>query len=521
MRNIVQPLLLFVLMIFALSACVKQPEMLFEDIEQRSLRAWIEKYKPELLANYQEDGGYYVEIIDEGCLDSLPVTGKDVWLWYDFTGRDLEGNVCESRNWLTAYQQGSYTAYTHYTPAYRFSGAESNSLLEGSYLATFNELNIGGEKFALRYGSHVRLYLPSSVIDGSAGVVGDGGYEGQFSLDGNVPMIFDMTLYGHVANPVAYEGNHVDSFAKFNGGLCREHVAIKEEDTATPSSRRRYTRADGEETTDADARVMEYYDGRWHQPVDTLAQLYVNYAYSPARQTFNFDVIGRDTMMYPNQSVYNSGTFYGTQSMSEIDRKVNEILVERFGEGVALDDILDADSLRVGKNANVWYITRFLDGYIIDSNIAEVRKLVFGESAEEAIGQAAVFKTSDPIEDNEWVLSWEYAIPTMRYGQWAAILTVSTYGYGMAGKVGTTDTQTSSNSTYDYLNYMNYMNYMNSYYGYGYGGMYNNGYYGYNPYYYGAGYMPSDTESETESVTTVNTEIPAYCPLLFQIYIDE
>ena len=63
------------------------------------------------------------------------------------------------------------------------------------------------------------------------------------------------------------------------------------------------------------------------------------------------------------------------------------------------------------------------------------------------------------------------------------------------------------------------MQYMNSYYGTSYGGMYNMGYYGYNPYFYGNIY---DTTEDDDAVTVVstNTEILPYAPMLFQIYIE-
>ena len=63
------------------------------------------------------------------------------------------------------------------------------------------------------------------------------------------------------------------------------------------------------------------------------------------------------------------------------------------------------------------------------------------------------------------------------------------------------------------------MNYMNSYYGYNYGGMYNSGYYGYNPYYYGYNYT-YDNDS-TVTITTTSTEIPSFAPLIFQVFIEK
>ncbi|MDE6862603.1 MAG: hypothetical protein K2J31_07720, partial [Alistipes sp.] len=495
------------------------PSAAFEDVEQMALAAWINKYRPDLKDNYQENGGYYVEILDEGCADSLPVAGKSSWVWFDFTGRDLQGNVCVSRDDAVAQQQGSYTNYTHYVPYYRFCGEETSSMLEGSYLAISNELKIGDKTYTARYGTKMRLYLPSSVVASGTGMSGDGGYEGQFSLDGNKPMIVEMTLYGHTTNPVAYEGNHVDSFADINGGICTEHRKESDDDTAT-SSRRRFTRTDtDDEEEEIDTRPLEFYDGRWHQPVDTLAQLYVKYAYSPATDTFDFNAIGADTLMYPNQNTYNRGKIYGTKSMAAIDREINDALIERFGNGIGHDEVLTTDSVTSVSKANIWYITRLLDGYVVDTNIDEVKRIVYNEVSSE--GSALQFKNGDS-EENDLILAWLYSIPTMRLGQWASILTVSTYAYGIAGKTGATNSTTTSSSSYDWLNYYNYMNYMNSYYGYSYGGIYNNGYYGYNPYYYGYGYPYYGTTDDEETTTVVSTltEVLPYSPMLFQIYIE-
>ena len=191
--------------------------------------------------------------------------------------------------------------------------------------------------------------------------------------------------------------------------------------------------------------------------------------------------------------------------------------MERFGEGITRDEVLTTDSLKSKNAAKVWYIGRFIDGFIFDTNIDEVKEIVFGEVKSK--GEVISFEMSKPV-DNPYILSWNYSIPTLRVGQWAAILSVSTYGYGISGQVGKhTSTTTGNNEAAynDYLNYMNYMSYMNNYYGYGYGNsMYNYGYYGYNPYYYG--YASSEDTSTT--VTTTSTEIPAYSPLLFQIFVE-
>ena len=508
------------LLIVTATACVNEPAVSYNEIEQRSLTAWIEKYHPELIENYQEDGGYYAEILDRGIQDSVAISGKDVWVWFDLTARDLQGNIHETRNAALAEQLATYNNHAHYAPAIRFSGKDSHTLMEGTYLATFNNLKIGDEEVEVRYGTKLRLYLPSSVT-GSTVSTSDGGYEGQFEADESKPMIVDMTIYGHVANPVEYEGERVNGFASGNGGLCTEHKA-EVEDTETKSLYRRYITRNDESENESDeevnVRVMEFYDGRWHQPIDTLEHLYVKYLYSPEENTLNFNVMRTDTLKYPGECEYNAGQIYGNGQLSSVDSRINIVLKERFGKGLTTEkEILAADSLKKTSEAKVWYIGRFLDGFIFDTNIDEVKEIIYGKV--ESAGEAIKFETAEPLE-NSFILAWNYSIPTLRYNQWAMILTASTYGYGISGQVGSHTTTTNySDNYYNYANYYNYMNYMNNYYGYGYGNMYNNSYYGYDPYYYGYNY--NLTEDDVTTTSTTSTEIPAYSPLLFQVFIEK
>ena len=504
------------LLIATTTACVKEQTVSYKDIEQHALKAWIDKYSQDRPIYFQENGEYYVQVLDYGCQDSVAITGKDVWVWFDLTARDLQGNVCETRSAALAEQLATYNDHAHYIPAIRYSGEKGHTLMEGTYLATFNELDIDGQKVEVRYGTKLRLYLPSSVTVTTVATA-DGGYEGQFEADESRPMIVDLTIYGHVTDPKAYESGRVAGFAEGNGGRCIEHQATTESETK--SLYRRYTTRteDQERDPEADARVMEFYDGQWHQPVDTISNLLVKYLYSPESSSFNYNVMYADTLKYPGEDRYNTGRLYGNNGLSSVDARVNEALVKRFGKGLTTEEeILDADSLKVTSEAKVWYIGRFLDGFIFDTNIDEVKEIVYGKVDSE--GEALTFKTSNPL-DNSYILAWNYSLPTLRYNQWAVILTTSTYAYGVSGQVGSHTTQTTySDNYYNYVN-MNNMYYNN--YGYGgyggYGNMYNNGYY--NPYYYGGNYTLTEDDIITTSTTT--TEIPAYSPLMFQVFIEK
>ena len=517
------------LLIATATACVKEPVETYQDLEQHALKAWIEKYSQGRPIYFQENGEYYVEVLDYGCQDSVAITGKDVWVWFDLTARDLQGNVCETRSAALAEQLATYNDHARYIPAIRYSGEKGHTLMEGTYLATFNELDIDGQKVEVRYGTKLRLYLPSSVTVTTVATA-DGGYEGQFEADQSKPMIVDLKIYGHVTDPEAYGAERVTGFAEGNGGVCREHMTPTEE-SETKSLNHRYTSRTDETERDpkADARVMEFYNGEWHQPVDTISNLLVKYLYSPADPSFNYDVMDAKSLKYPGEERYNIGKLYGNNGLASVDARVNEAIAKRFGNGLTTkDEILDADSLKVSSEAKVWYIGRFLDGFIFDTNIDEVKEIIYGTVESE--GEALTFKTSDP-SDNSYILAWNYSLPTLRYNQWAVILTTSNYAYGVSGQVGSHTTQTTySDNYYNYVN-MNNMYYNNMYnngygyggYGYGYGGygnMYNNGYYGgYNPYYYGSNYTLTEDDIITTNVTT--TEIPAYSPLMFQVFIEK
>ena len=185
---------------------------------------------------------------------------------------------------------------------------------------------------------------------------------------------------------------------------------------------------------------------------------------------------------------------------------------------------LAADSVGLSGKAKIWYIGRFLDGFIFDTNIDEVKKIIYGEVKKQ--GRAWEYTP----ESGGAVQSWYYTVPRLKFGQWAAVVSVSTHAYGAQGKQGSTETTTSSTSNgyaqQSYYDYLNYLNYANGYYGNSYGGYfgdYYGGYMGgyYNPYY--SGYMPDYGDSGSDSVVTTSstyTEVLPFTPLLFQIYVE-
>ncbi|MBQ5395471.1 MAG: hypothetical protein IIU59_01165, partial [Alistipes sp.] len=342
---------------FSFGSCVESVTLSYDEMEAIALEEWIRINRPELLNNYQPNGGYYVELLDEGVADSVPVRYHNAWLWFDVTCRDLAGNVVLTRNSELARMQNSYTDYTHYVPYFLFCGEENSSNLpEGTYLSMRNKLNIGGKEYSARYGTKMRLYLPSSIAAGNNGMSGDGGYEGQYTLDKNRPMVVDIKVWGHVTNPVEYEDNWVRSFAEANGGLA-PIPENKDEAEEQQRLRRSYMRpivTRGEETDTEDSKEPIVYDDKWYAPVDSIAGLYVNYMYSP-KVSLEYNCLRPDTLMYQGQTEYKIGKIYGTKTLAQINKEIDQVLLKKFGEGLHPADAEPADSVSI---ADVWYVTR-------------------------------------------------------------------------------------------------------------------------------------------------------------------
>ena len=492
----------------ALTSCIKEESISNEKREKISLEAWIKVHKPHLLNNYQKDGGYYVEILKGDVNENLPVSedGNDYgseplmdqdtcWVYTDMTGRDINGAICMTRDNMLAQMCGTFSFSTHYVPYMTYCGSNNMGLLEGTYLAMRHELTLSDEylewhkkeyevelesTYKMRRGSKVRLYLPSSIAYGENGSQAEGGYEGQYSLDSSRPLILDIEILAAIKNPSDKELEMIKSYVGWE-----EHWIQAEKNES--------------EKNKEDENLK-------------LTGLYYSYAYNPATDNvYNYRYM--QPHLKGTNNPYIDNKLYARGKLAELNQQINDILLERFGKGLEASKRSENNLVTKNGRADVWYILRFLDGFVVDTNIAEIRELVFGEK--EPVCEVFSYSPSDDDgkgeEERQAIGAWYYCIPQMHYGAYGQIVTSSGYAYGAAGKSGTTTTETSSSAA-SYYNAMNYYNYYNSYYNY-YGAYYN--YYDYNYY----NYYNYDTEEET-TTTTISTEILPYTPLVFTVYVE-
>ena len=351
------------------ASCAKEASESYDKFETLALGAWMEKYHPELVNNLQEDGGYYVDVLDAGDMEAKPINDTICWVKFDFSGRDLAGNIILTRRATDAKLAGSYTKYTHYVPYYRYCGEFNTSMIEGSHLAMRNTLHLDpayaaarglDAELQLRPGSKVTLYLPSRVV---GGVSGTGGYEGQtdYTLSSGKPFIITMEICETIKNPLEAEGTQVDDFCKLaaNGGL-RIYSNDEEDAESVPMP------------ADPDDELHPYHVAeRWVSVNDTIPQVYVNLRYNPAT----------DRITYPNPY---SSPYEPYNAFEATQEKVRKALVERFhpDEESPYGGVESlTDSVKLDGTAKVWYVERLLDGFIVDTNIDEVKEIIYGDVA--------------------------------------------------------------------------------------------------------------------------------------------
>lgn len=494
----------------ALASCVKEESVDGKEAENHSLNAWIKKNRPDLLGNKQANGAYYVDVLawgdetdagDDNDFGDKPIMEQDsVWLFYNLTGRDLDGNVCLNRNEALARMQGTFSLQTHYVPYMNYAGkVNAYALLEATYLATRNEITLGEQYVAdhadicksttlkLHRGTKVRIYAPSTIAYGSSGTSTSGGYEGQYTLDGNVPMIMDIEIVRAIKNPSDLEI-----------GMLKDLVGAPDEKSDGANGWTLALRDKSDDDSTDDSTDDDKDDGK-------LKGLYYNLLYEP-----NVNNVGLRHVQSSHKDTGVSNPYKDSDKYADmvaLDQKIDEILAEKF-KGKVLDksQMTDDNLIKKSGAATIWYVTRFLDGFVLDSNIPEIKELVFDSAG----SSSAISYTADS-NASDYISAWEHCIPKMHYGQWAAILTASGYAYGSTGISGTTTTSSSGGSYY-YPSYYDYYNGYNSMY---YGNAYYGGYYGYGY----PSYISTGTSSSVDT-STIDTEVLGYTPLLFYIYIE-
>lgn len=396
--------------LLALTSCAKDEDESYVQFENQALEAWMTQHRSDLVQNYQSDGGYYIDVIEAGDQSLDPIGKEPIWVSFDFTGRDLAGNIILTRNADSARLAGTFSKYTHYVPFYRYCGTENTGLMEGTWLAMRNTLKLGEKYYnankdrlglrspelRLRYGTKIQ---PLHAVVGRRQR-----RRGHRRLR--------RTVY---AEPPSGRSSSrwrsaIRSTTRSNAkaGMWTGSATTTEAVWSTarkPTTRRvpSCVRPIPKMRTTPTLRPTA-----GSAPAIPFRRLYVNVRYDPTQA--DGDCL---TFSEPYKSVYEPYD----RPMAQLDKDIAEALKKRFYpdeddkyEGVVK---LEADSVTLDGTAKIWYIGRFLDGFIFDTNIDEVKKIIYGEV--KSAGSALSYKPSE----RNMIEAFYYTIPNLKYGQWA------------------------------------------------------------------------------------------------------
>ncbi len=354
-----------------------------DSLEQLALDSWMatnESYS----AMTKHSQGYYTstvtstrtETADEVYTNStLPI-----WIRYNILSTNLEYNVCNTRDEDTAVQQGTFNYYTRYAPAIRHVQDTDESI---NYL----DLLFKNSDLSLKVGDKVTVVAPSKLIFEANG---SGGYAGQYYMASNIPVISTIEITEILTDMDEAQTEIIDSFLKNNDF------------------------------------------GTWSQPYDSATEnvediytenLYYTSEYTPGTDALKFDNLYKTTRV----------------DYATINTEVDKILAGLFDNG-KFNTATDEDNI-IGTNryVYVWYIARLADGFIVDTNIEEIRQLVFKDYS--TTNTSALYYEADVDVDN-YIYSWYHTIPILKQGSSTIMITDSNYAYGTNGSSASTEIQT-------------------------------------------------------------------------------
>lgn len=188
----------------------------YDALENNSLRAWMDKNNPgwEASGDWIESDGVYIKWlkrVEESA--SNTIVKPENWVRINYTGKTLQEDIFYTRNAAVAKEQGTYSRRTHYVPDFVYL-YEGNTLLpKGTYDALTR----------MKVGEMVKVVMPSGRYQGASGYnTSNVGYNGQFGLQGNVPVIIDsLTILEVSADPIATEQVSVGDFVENRWNMNR------------------------------------------------------------------------------------------------------------------------------------------------------------------------------------------------------------------------------------------------------------------------------------------------------------
>ncbi len=220
-RKMIHPIVVAVIAVVAMaSSCATPSSVEFDVLENESLRAWMDKNHKgwESDPNWKRtDSGVYIYWMHSSPADSLAEEGD--WVRIDYTGKTLSGDIFYTRDAGVAKMQGTFSRRTHYVDDFVYLYSDNSSLPKGVYEALTQ----------MRVGEMTQVVMPSSMYKGTSGYSATNvGYNGQWGVEGNKPVIIDSLTIKEVSeDPITLENKQVNRYATDRWGLQEADTLAK------------------------------------------------------------------------------------------------------------------------------------------------------------------------------------------------------------------------------------------------------------------------------------------------------
>ena len=223
-RKITQLVAALLFVMATIASCAEREPSDYNALEDSSLRAWMDKNHSgwENDPNWvRTENGVYIHWLrrNEGTTLADTVVKAGNWVRCNYTGKTLDGNIFYTRNAGVAKIQGTFNRRTHYVDNFVYLYSENTSLPAGMLEALTS----------MKVGDMTMVVIPSDMFNGSNGYNATNvGYNGQWGVDGNKPVIIDSLIIREVSeDPITLENKQVSEFAQNRWNLSEADTLAK------------------------------------------------------------------------------------------------------------------------------------------------------------------------------------------------------------------------------------------------------------------------------------------------------
>lgn len=193
-----------------LASCASEaPALITETMTDEFFRNWVRKNAPN--ATEFKNGVFMEYIHKSNTTDTTTIKPRKSWVYFSYTAQTLENSIFATRDSTNARRVGIWNRSTHFIDDYQVLGTTES----------YTKICIGAQygMIQMKTGDHARIYVPATAAyyDNSMNI--NSGYLTTDVLYQKRPIIFDIRINKIVDDPLKFERDSVERWAKKNWNI--------------------------------------------------------------------------------------------------------------------------------------------------------------------------------------------------------------------------------------------------------------------------------------------------------------